>query len=132
MPLYDYWCRECDTVKEIFHGMQETPRIVCESCGNGIMERVILSAPHGHVVGTTLGSLADRNSSQMSDDERKTKLAKQKTVRGPDRMRMPEGAVKEELPQRVPQWFDKYSTKKDNEVAKMTPERQKQYIVEGT
>ena len=33
---YDYKCRECDIVKEVTHGMNESPSIVCDKCGQAI------------------------------------------------------------------------------------------------
>lgn len=131
MPLYDLQCPECGFTLEVLHGIKEEhPRIVCEKCRNGILECVILSVPHGHVVGNTVGSIADRNASRMSNDEIREHKQKEKTkgeVNGP----LPEGMTREPTSPRTPQWYDKYSTKKDSEVVKMSPERQKQYIVEG-
>jgi len=34
MPTYDYRCQECGSVFEKFHGMNETPTVVCPSCSS--------------------------------------------------------------------------------------------------
>jgi len=43
MPTYDYWCKKCDVVEEVNHGMAETPEIECPKC-KGKMKRIITSA----------------------------------------------------------------------------------------
>lgn len=32
MASYDYYCRKCDKVFEIQHGMMEAPEIICPEC----------------------------------------------------------------------------------------------------
>jgi putative FmdB family regulatory protein len=32
MPTYDYACPKCETTFEVFHGMNDRPRIACPSC----------------------------------------------------------------------------------------------------
>ena len=32
MPTYDYECRECGQIFESFHGINESPQIVCKKC----------------------------------------------------------------------------------------------------
>lgn len=41
MPTYDYKCSECDTVKEVFHGINEEPKLTCEKCGHSPLVRII-------------------------------------------------------------------------------------------
>jgi len=33
MVRYDYFCPECDSTKEVSHGMFEEPDIICDKCG---------------------------------------------------------------------------------------------------
>ena len=39
MPLYNYHCKECDTVVELLTGFGETP--ACPRCGAQAMERLM-------------------------------------------------------------------------------------------
>ncbi len=39
MPLYDYQCKQCKTVREVRHGFRETTTEVCGVCG-GELQRV--------------------------------------------------------------------------------------------
>lgn len=39
MPYYDYRCKECGHVEEVFHSMNEVPDIVCE-CGGQQVEKL--------------------------------------------------------------------------------------------
>lgn len=32
MPLYDYYCKQCDNKIPISHPMHHTPKILCEKC----------------------------------------------------------------------------------------------------
>ncbi len=32
MPTYDYHCPKCDKTFEVFHGMNEKPRVRCSDC----------------------------------------------------------------------------------------------------
>ena len=40
MAKYDYKCTKCNLIKEITHKMMESPKILCEKCGE-IMKRLI-------------------------------------------------------------------------------------------
>ena len=40
MPTYDYGCPKCKIKKDEFHGMSESPVIVCPQCG-GKMDKLI-------------------------------------------------------------------------------------------
>jgi len=44
MPLYDYKCTKCGTVREIRHGFQETYEEPCPACG-AALTRVFSAAP---------------------------------------------------------------------------------------
>lgn len=32
MPTYDYQCESCRSVREVFHGINEEPEVLCEEC----------------------------------------------------------------------------------------------------
>lgn len=32
MPTYDYACPKCEKTFEVFHGMNEAPRVLCPTC----------------------------------------------------------------------------------------------------
>jgi putative FmdB family regulatory protein len=118
MPLYDYECFQCGNIIEVVHGMHEKPDIECEACGNVAMTKVILQAPAGFIsTPKTLGALIDKNTSRMSDDE-KEMLAR----------KTPGYKPKKKPPKR---FYDKYLTKTNEEVVKMTPEQRAKYIKEG-
>lgn len=40
MPTYDYRCPKCEKIIERFHGMSETPNVICEKC-EVIMVRMV-------------------------------------------------------------------------------------------
>ncbi|MBO8160910.1 MAG: FmdB family transcriptional regulator [Thermosipho sp. (in: Bacteria)] len=40
MPMYRYICKNCGTEKVELHGINDTPEIICDVCGNE-MERTI-------------------------------------------------------------------------------------------
>ena len=41
MPTYDYECQACGKSHEFFHGISETPKIECPSCGSHKLRRLI-------------------------------------------------------------------------------------------
>lgn len=41
MPTYDYECRKCGHVFEIFEAMSATPKKKCPKCARGTAERMI-------------------------------------------------------------------------------------------
>lgn len=43
MPTYDYKCESCGKVFEVFHGMTEEPKVVCESCNSEDTKKQISS-----------------------------------------------------------------------------------------
>ena len=110
MPRYDYECEKCQHVQEEYHSMFDKPDIICGACGCSAMQRLI-SPPYIQMVGTTLGSLGEKNYKALSSEE-KAKLSK------------PQYEEKNPL-------IKKYGTKTDAEVMKMTAEQKKRYIFEG-
>lgn len=41
MPTYDYMCKNCEKTFEDFHGMNESPKLTCPSCGSHKMQKLI-------------------------------------------------------------------------------------------
>jgi putative FmdB family regulatory protein len=110
MPRYDYECEQCGNVQEEIHSMFDVLESHCDKCGHTIMRRLI-SSPSIQIVGTTVGSLGEKNWKALSSEE-KAKLSK------------PQYEEKNPL-------IKKYGTKTDAEVMKMTAEQKKRYIFEG-
>lgn len=131
MPLYDYECRNCKDKTEVYQGMSEDPLTKCEKCGGEI--RRIINTCHGFVVGKTLGSLADKNTSSMSDEERRKKMEEFKTKKTINRIpeHLRPKTVEEPPPRKLQDWEKKARTKDTKEVAKMSDERLKKYINTG-
>lgn len=130
MPSYDYECDICKYQQEEVHGMMEEPQIKCAVCG-GPCKKVILVAPAGNVACRTLGSLADKNRSKMSDDEYQHRIEEQRTKKegGAD---LPDGMErKTPKPQREERWYDKHTSKSVKEVAKLTPKQTEEYVHHG-
>ncbi len=40
MPTYDYECTRCGELQELFHGMNEAPRVRCKGCGGTARKRI--------------------------------------------------------------------------------------------
>ena len=40
MPTYDYQCESCNGIREVFHGINEQPEVLCEEC-SGKMKKMI-------------------------------------------------------------------------------------------
>jgi len=40
MPIYDYYCPICGKVEEHFHGMNETPKYICEDCDKQLKRKM--------------------------------------------------------------------------------------------
>lgn len=39
MPTYDYLCKKCGNLFEVFHSMTENPKVKCEKCGSQAVEK---------------------------------------------------------------------------------------------
>ncbi|MHA7833233.1 MAG: FmdB family zinc ribbon protein [Algiphilus sp.] len=44
MPFYEYQCPECGVEKEILHGINDKPEILCEQCKGANLQRLISAA----------------------------------------------------------------------------------------
>jgi len=41
MPTYTYACKKCDHRWDVFHGMNESPKVKCESCGSTRTQKLL-------------------------------------------------------------------------------------------
>lgn len=44
MPFYEYSCPQCGAEKEVLHGINAQPEVVCEACSAGAMQRLVSAA----------------------------------------------------------------------------------------
>jgi putative FmdB family regulatory protein len=44
MPNYDYQCRECGTVTEVFHKMSQEPEVKCPDCESPMKRKISAGA----------------------------------------------------------------------------------------
>jgi len=115
MPNYDFECEPCCYHTEIFMKINEYESVkTCPVCGQETLRRVILGAPAIFVRGepSTIGQLADRNTSKMGHYE---KQEKENEDRGNTRL-TPEQKAKREQHQKI---------------VSMTPEQKIKWIENG-
>jgi putative FmdB family regulatory protein len=115
MPQYDYECKSCGhTLHDIQQSVKDAPLKKCSECKKSKLERVI-HPPTVFVKDIkTIGQLADKNASLN-----KNLLQEQSHKKS-------ESQPKEEVP-----WYKKGQTASSKELAKMTKEQKKKYIMEG-
>jgi putative FmdB family regulatory protein len=84
MPAYDYKCVKCDEVKEITHGISETPDPVCELCG-GKLERQITSNFGGFLIkgGSSSIHWKEKNLRRKMNEEAGDRMQKKYGGTGP-------------------------------------------------
>lgn len=111
MSLYDYECKNCKYELEIWQSMKDDALTVCPECKEPAFRRVITCLPMLQVKSyNTIGSLADKNWKKMGTYGKEERLRKDK----------------------IPELLEKRDRKAHmNKLAKMTPEQQKKWIVEG-
>ena len=63
MPVYVYVCKDCGTVKEVEHGYNDEPEILCDSCGKPMKRRI------GNVGFVLKGSGWARKSQQLEQNK---------------------------------------------------------------
>jgi putative FmdB family regulatory protein len=109
--LYDYICSNCnhrwDDVKQ---SIKDKPKKKCSECGKHTLERVIYGGAYGFTKNvSTIGQLADKNTSDMGHYQRSEMEAKANASR--------------------PNHDPSQATSK--EIFKMTHEQKQRYIMEG-
>tara|TARA_Y100001938_G_scaffold140278_1_gene208254 strand:- start:1864 stop:2226 length:363 start_codon:yes stop_codon:yes gene_type:complete len=118
MPTYDYLCNECGCEFEQAHGFHDEPS-PCESCGSPDIKKVINQAPMAFVKGeaTTLGHLAERNTSKMGRYEL-----------GDRRGQQQEADQKTKKPK---EWWQKSGDATKKDISKMSDKQKSDYIFKG-
>lgn len=44
MPFYEYSCPRCGSEKEVLHGINAKPEVVCDNCEGAVMQRLVSAA----------------------------------------------------------------------------------------
>ena len=115
MPTYDYSCKSCGHGFETKHRFNESPK-PCPECGKSDLRQVFDNPPLVFIKGdaTTLGQLAERNTTKMSKSELENK-----------RKQQAKGNLKKE------RWQDKAGNATPKEIQKMNPNQKNRYIRRG-
>lgn len=69
MPTYDYKCTKCEYTEEVFHSMDDKPKIKCPEC-SAPMSKSFTSGPYLHPSAVP----TRKNNSGVSSHLRKAKL----------------------------------------------------------
>lgn len=132
MPTYNHQCKVCEHIQSEFYCLNDEPWIRCDKC-RGVTQR-LFPAPIGFVKTRTLGSLADKNRTGMSDDEAEYRIVSAETQKteggarlGPGMSRIKQ--VKSE--KRKESFGDKHKTKTIKEIIKMDSKQTQRYIENG-
>jgi len=136
MITYEYECTECGTNFNVQQSIKDDAFTWCPECEAEGLRRVLHPPIHVIVTGTdnvTLGSLADRNTRNMSADEMRAAQEKYKTKKTINRIpeeHRPASASTPSLGEQ-PEWIKKPRTKDNEQVTKMTPDQVKKYVATG-
>lgn len=116
MPLYVYQCDDCEIYFEEVQGYHDDPLTVCPKCEQEKLYRVLFP-PYVSIVQEpkTVQQLADRNTKKMGHYELESKQL----------MDRPEAAKPKHRP-----WY-RPDRELDTSIAKLTPEKQLEYIKTG-
>jgi len=118
MPTYEYQCEECDHNFEIVKMIKDPHERVCPKCSEHSLYQVI-SPPTIFVKGeaTTLGQLAERNTSKMGTYELGDKRGKHQ-----------EGNLKSK---KEKGWIEKSGDATKSDINKMSKKQKANYIRDG-
>lgn len=131
MPFYDYECEneECKHCFEAKHGFHDK-LTTCPECEQESLTRPfnvpVVSVPK------TLGSLADKNSANMSTDEKTAFTELQKKRKDTLSKKLGKGHKKLDSTPGDKPWYTQYQTKTDKQISTMTPEQKKKYVSKGS
>lgn len=99
MPIYEYQCSntKCKHNFEIYQSIKDDKLVVCPQCNKETLYRIIF-APMMVSVGEvkTLGSLAEKNTRNMSDEQRENLRKKHETKKVAGK-RLPEGMSRQKV-----------------------------------
>ena len=134
MPIYEYACanEKCETDTFLTHqSFKDEPLEICPFCEGRFLRRLI-SVPTVIVKNqNTLGSVADKNTSELGLYERQEKnrqLQESRLNANKYVGKVPDGATVVEKKEFTPFWRDGPI---DTKLAKMTPEQSQKYIITG-
>lgn len=130
MPDYEYICDNCGHNFEVFQRMSDKPKKKCSQCSKYKLRRVF----HVPILAKTnepktLGALAEQNSNKFSDDY-KLKLYNQHRTKKKRVLKLPDGAKRQDRTDNNP--IFEGSSKTPEEISRMTPTQQKNYIETGS
>lgn len=121
MPTYEYECQKCHHEFEQYQSFNDAELTKCPECGKETLKKKITVPLMVFVRGTdnmTLGTLAERNASMMSEDQKEHLTEKYKSPR----------AKKQKKPNPTPLTKDGITDKKINS---MSTEQKRRYIETG-
>jgi len=113
MNRYDYVCQKCShELRDVLQSIKDPPQKKCPKCGKEGLKRVLYGGLYISVKQdpTTVGQLADRNTSKMGSYQ-KSEL---------------EEKIKNSAPT-----TDKHAPATRSEINKMSEKQQRRYIMEG-
>lgn len=127
MPLYEYSCRECGASWEIIQSYNDEPIVDCVCCDyNNTAYRVMSIGYIGGCGGSTLGSLAEKNSKKLGGkkDEILQKMCNDRSG-SVDKFKgkIPEGGKETHKPKDKPA--------PDMRLNKLTPDQKTKFILEN-
>tara|TARA_R110000824_G_scaffold395663_1_gene596515 strand:- start:191 stop:640 length:450 start_codon:yes stop_codon:yes gene_type:complete len=149
MPTYDFECKNCGTVHEIFRRLtEEKPKTVdgldeaCCDSGTEVFQ-VFLQPPYMSIRTAVsdikkIGHLAERNSESLSNDQKMAIHAKNRTQRLRSNKDLPEGMTRLQTnePMNYDDIVEKASEQKEREMThkkinKMTNKEKSKWIKDG-
>jgi len=127
---YDYECKkeDCQFEFEVEQRISARRLRKCPACGSKSLERIILQAPMSYMAGRTIGTLADRQTSDLKQQSETKRLLDAKQTRiDAVRKKMPEGAILPDNIEHKP-WYGKLSKKMASETSS---KKLHNYIMKG-
>lgn len=92
MPLYSFICNKCETPVEIFMSLQDyNSNQKCPTCKRKLVRDYQSDNVSGNVANRTLGALAEKNASKLSEDEKIHLHHKHNEYRYGPKKELPEG-----------------------------------------
>ena len=83
MPTYDYRCESCGTTVEVFHRIDESAPVTCESCGAEGGMRKLISAGSGLIFRGSGFYITDYKNKKPAGQEKDKSQAKESEGKAP-------------------------------------------------
>lgn len=125
MPIYVYICDTCKKEYQTYERIFDDPHTKCELCNKGKVVRKIFAPQVMTNEPRTLGSLAEKNSAAISDDQQAALDEEYRTKRDEKLSRLIPGSTP------VNTKYDKKEAERLKKLRKMTPEQQRKYVMTG-